>query len=206
MDFVYTFFITFSIIFLSELGDKTQLLVLSFSNKSKVSNVLLGIVIGTFFSHGLAILFGSQIGNLDNEFFNFYLKIFTYSSFLLFGIIGFLPKQEKKENSGKVSFLQKLSSLKVNYVFLIAISIFVGEFGDKTFLSSLGMSLQFPSYKISLLLGCIFGMLASNCIAIFFAKFISSKLNHGFIEFLSNLIFVVFGIVGFLGLFINCNN
>ena len=195
MDLVYTFFITFSIIFLSELGDKTQLLVLSFSNKSKVSNVLLGIIIGTFFSHGLAILFGSQIGNLDNEFFNFYLKIFTYSSFLLFGIIGFLPKQEKKESSGKVS------SLKINYVFLIAISIFVGEFGDKTFLSSLGMSLQFPNYKISLLLGCIFGMVASNCIAIFFAKFISSKLNHNFIDFLSNLIFIVFGIAGFLGLF-----
>ncbi len=201
MDFVYAFFITFSIIFLSELGDKTQLLVLSFSNKNRVSNVILGIVIGTFFSHGLAILFGSKIGNLNNEFFNFYLKIFTYSSFLLFGIIGFLPKQNKKENSTKISFLQKLSNLKVNYIFLIAISIFVGEFGDKTFLSSLGMSLQFPNHKISLLLGCIFGMVASNCIAIFFAKFISSKLNHNFIDFLSNLIFIVFGIAGFLGLF-----
>ena len=201
MDLVYTFFITFSIIFLSELGDKTQLLVLSFSNKNRVSNVILGIVIGTFFSHGLAILFGSKIGNLNNEFFNFYLKIFTYSSFLLFGIIGFLPKQNKKENSTKISFLQKLSNLKVNYIFLIAISIFVGEFGDKTFLSSLGMSLQFPNHKISLLLGCILGMVASNCIAIFFAKFISSKLNHNFIDFLSNLIFIVFGIAGFLGLF-----
>lgn len=201
MDFVYTFFITFSIIFLSELGDKTQLLVLSFSNKSKVSNVLLGVVIGTFFSHGLAILFGSQIASFDNDFFNFYLKIITYSSFLLFGFIGFLPKHSESENSGKVSFLQRLSSLKVNYVFLIAISIFVGEIGDKTFLSSLGMALQFPDYKLSLILGCIFGMVASNCIAIFFAKFISSKLNHDFIEFLSNFIFIVFGIVGFLGLF-----
>ena len=104
MDFVYTFFITFSIIFLSELGDKTQLLVLSFSNKSKVSNVLLGVVIGTFFSHGLAILFGSQIASFDNDFFNFYLKIITYSSFLLFGFIGFLPKHSESENSGKVSY------------------------------------------------------------------------------------------------------
>ena len=202
MDFVYTFFIAFFMIFFSELGDKTQLLVLSFSNKSKVSNILLGIGIGTFFSHGLAILFGSHIGNFDNVFFNFYLKIFTYSTFLLLGILGFMPKKSSDESAGKVSFMQKICNLKINYVFLTAISIFIGEIGDKTFLASLGISLQYPSYKVSLILGCILGMILSNCIAIFFAKFLSNKFNQGFIEFLSNIIFIVFGLLGFVSLII----
>lgn len=200
MDLFYTFFITFSIIFFSELGDKTQLLVLSFSNKSKISNILLGISLGTFFSHGLAILFGSHLGSFDNVFFNFYLKVFTYSSFLLFGIIGFLPKKKNSSKTEKSSFLYKICNLKINYVFLIAISIFVGELGDKTFLASLGVSMQYPNYKFSLILGCIAGMLCSNSIAIFFAKFISEKFNQHFIEFLSNIIFIIFGIVGFLSL------
>lgn len=200
MDLFYTFFITFSIIFFSELGDKTQLLVLSFSNKSKISNILLGISLGTFFSHGLAILFGSHLASFDNVFFNFYLKIFTYSSFLLFGIIGFLPKKKNSSKTEKSSFLYKICNLKINYVFLIAISIFVGELGDKTFLASLGVSMQYPNYKFSLILGCIAGMLCSNSIAIFFAKFISEKFNQHFIEFLSNIIFIIFGIVGFLSL------
>ena len=59
----YAFLISFFIVFCSELGDKTQLLVLSFSTKSKVSSILVGVGVGTFLSHGLAILFGSVLGN-----------------------------------------------------------------------------------------------------------------------------------------------
>ena len=56
MNFIYPFIISFMLVFFSELGDKTQLLVLSFSTKDKAKNILLGVALGTFFSHGLAIL------------------------------------------------------------------------------------------------------------------------------------------------------
>ena len=98
MEFIYPFFISFMLIFLSELGDKTQLLVLSFSTKDKAKNILLGVALGTFFSHGLAILFGSKIGSFENETFQFYLEVFTYTSFLLFGILGFLQKENAPES------------------------------------------------------------------------------------------------------------
>ena len=94
----YAFLISFFIVFCSELGDKTQLLVLSFSTKNKMSSILLGVALGTFLSHGLAILFGSTIGSLDNEVFKFYLDIITYSSFLIFGIISFIPKKNTLNN------------------------------------------------------------------------------------------------------------
>ena len=81
MEFVYPFLISFMIVFFSELGDKTQLLVLSFSTKDKAKNILLGVALGTFFSHGLAILFGSKVASFQNEAFQFYLQIFTYFSF-----------------------------------------------------------------------------------------------------------------------------
>lgn len=201
MEFIYPFFISFILIFLSELGDKTQLLVLSFSTKDKAKNILLGVALGTFFSHGLAILFGSKIGSFENETFQFYLEIFTYTSFLLFGIIGFLPKREKlDENDSKSSILQKLSNIKMNYVIIIAISIIIGELGDKTFLASLGLGLQYPSYKISLILGSIAGMVGSNSIALFFGKFLGNKLNPKLIEILSNSIFIIFGLIGFLNI------
>ena len=92
MDFLYTFLIAFTMIFVSELGDKTQLIVLSFCNKLKASSILLGVALGTLLSHGLAILFGSRLG-LINESFRFYLSIFTYLTFILFGIFCFFHKE-----------------------------------------------------------------------------------------------------------------
>lgn len=199
MNYIYPFFISFILIFVSELGDKTQLLVLSFSTKDKAKNILFGVAIGTFFSHGLAILFGSKLGDFQNETFRFYSELFTYCSFLLFGFIGFLPKKEKSNNS-KSSILEKITSSKLNYIFIIAISIIIGELGDKTFLASLGMGLQYPKYRISLILGSICGMVASNSIALFFGKILGNKLNPKFIETLSNLLFIIFGFVGLMNI------
>lgn len=45
MEFLYPLFIAFSLVFMSELGDKTQLLVLSFSSKMKSSTILLGVAL-----------------------------------------------------------------------------------------------------------------------------------------------------------------
>lgn len=201
MEFIYPFLVCFILVFLSELGDKTQLLVLSFSTKDRAKNILLGVAIGTFFSHGLAILFGSHLGSFENETLQYYLEVFTYASFLLFGIIGFFPKKEETYHStSKSSLLQKLSSIKLNYILIIAINIIVGELGDKTFLASLGLGLQYPNYKISLIAGSISGMVASNSIALFFGKLIGNKFNPRLVEFLSNIMFIVFGIIGFFNL------
>lgn len=202
MEFIYPFFISSILVFLSELGDKTQLLVLSFSTKDRAKNILLGVAIGTFFSHGMAILFGSKLGSFENETFQFYLELFTCISFLLFGILGFLPKKDKSyAPSFLTSFLQKISNIKMNYVFVIALNIVLGELGDKTFLASLGLGIQYSEYKISLILGSIFGMVASNSIALFFGRFLGNKFSPKFVELLSNLIFIAFGVFGLICLF-----
>lgn len=201
MDFVYPFFITFIFIFLSELGDKTQLLVLSFSTKGKASFILLGVAIGTFFSHGLAILFGSQIASFQDDTFQFYLTLFTYLSFLLFGLWGFYSShKDNNSNEHNLSFLQRFPFFNVHYVFVVAFSIIAGELGDKTFLASLGVGLQYPDAKISLILGSISGMVASNSIAIFFGKFLENKLKPDLMQTLSNIIFILFGVFGLFSL------
>ena len=200
MELISTFFLSFFLVFLSELGDKTQLLVLSFSTKDRAKNILLGVAVGTFFSHGLAILFGSKLGVLENDTFKAYLETFTYISFLALGLIGFLPKKEniKNTSSQKSSFLSKLSNFKISPFIIIAISIIIGELGDKTFLASLGLGINYPNCKISLILGSIMGMVLSNSLSLFFGRFLGNKFNPKIINILSNILFIVFGIVGLI--------
>lgn len=201
MELIYPFLITFTLVFLSELGDKTQLLVLSFSTKNKTKNILLGVALGTFFSHGFAILFGSKVAYFSSDSFQFYLKIFTYLSFLFFGFVGFFPKKlDNNTKSHKSNLLQKFSHLKMNCIIMVSICILIGELGDKTFLASLSLGFEYPHAKLPLILGSVCGMVVSNFIAIFCGKLIGCHIKQEAIEFLSNITFLIFGLLGFIQL------
>ena len=198
MELLYPFLISFIMIFVAELGDKTQLLVLSFAGGVKTRNIILGIAIGSFFSHGIAILFGSKIGVLDNEYIHNIIEIITYSSFILMGILSLLPRKEKIDSNldKKENLLNKILKLNINYTLIIALSILVGEFGDKTFLASLGFGIQYPDYKILLVIGAILGMIASDSIAIISGKFLSKYVSEEKMKKFSGFLFLIFGIVG----------
>ena len=198
MDLLYPFFIAFCLVFISELGDKTQLLVLSFSNKTKPIMILLGVALGSFFSHGIAILFGSSISLLENNLLHTILEIATYLTFLIFGILSFRPKKEEKQDTKKESLLKKLSYIGFGYVFIIAFSIAIGELGDKTFLASLGLGISYPNYKLSLILGAILGMVVSDSIAIAFGKVLNKHISESSMQKLSGVLFLIFGLIGLI--------
>lgn len=208
MNYIYPFIISFIFIFFSELGDKTQILVLSFSAKNKTLHILLGVALGTLFSHGLAIAFGSHISSIGNDIFIFYLKIFTYCTFLFFGINGFIKSKKScdhnkaKKTSPKSNIIKFLNSLFKNCIFTVASTIAIGELGDKTFLASIGLGIEYSLFKIPLICGSICGMVASDSIAIFLGKWIGSKISPSIIDTLSNILFVLFGIIGFCSVFL----
>ena len=77
MEIITPFLIAFVFVFLSELGDKTQLLILSFSTKLKTFTIIIGVALGSLFSHGIAILFGSTLGNVENNSFKYIMQILT---------------------------------------------------------------------------------------------------------------------------------
>lgn len=196
--FFYPLLIAFILVFISELGDKTQILVLSFSAKLHTITILLGVALGSLLSHGIAITFGSFLGNIGNDFFHFLLELITYISFFIFGFLALFSN--KKNNNENNSSLKNISKFKLNYIFIIAFSIAIGELGDKTFLSSIGLGIQYPSQKIFLITGAILGMVVSDLLAIILGKFLSKKLPENIIEKFSGILFLIFGFIGFFNL------
>ena len=195
MDFIYPFFIAFILVFISELGDKTQLIALSFSSKLKFYVIILGVALGSFFSHGIAILFGSFLGNIDNPIFQNSLKIITYISFIIFGIITI---KQKNSNDSTSSNTNSRMRKNISYILFIASSIAIGELGDKTFLASIGLGIQYPCFKTMLICGAILGMIVSDSIAIIFGKLLSKKISDNIISLFSGLLFLIFGVAGFI--------
>jgi len=200
MEHIYPFLIAFIMVFVAELGDKTQLLVISFSGIIKAKTILLGIALGSLFSHGLAILFGSRIGLLQNQLIHHLLELLTYCSFVLIGIISLIPKKEKisPNSSSKDGLIKQISKLKINYILIIALSIMIGELGDKTFLASIGFGIQYPNYKIALIIGAICGMVVSDSIAIMFGKFLSKHISEKVMQKVSGILFLIFGLIGLI--------
>lgn len=195
LDFIYPFFIAFILVFISELGDKTQLIALSFSSKLKFYVIILGVALGSFFSHGIAILFGSFLGNIDNPIFQNTLKIITYISFIIFGIITI---KQKNSNDSTSSNTNSRMRKNISYILFIASSIAIGELGDKTFLASIGLGIQYPCFKTMLICGAILGMIVSDSIAIVFGKLLSKKISDNIISLFSGLLFLIFGVAGFI--------
>jgi putative Ca2+/H+ antiporter (TMEM165/GDT1 family) len=208
MNSLYLLLISFFLVFLSELGDKTQLMVFSFSAKLKTITILLGVALGSFFSHGIAILFGSMLGNMQSVFLHDTLEFITYTSFILIGFITLKPKKyvESKyinNKNGKTSLLKRISNLEINYLFIIVLSIVVGEIGDKTFLASIGLGISYPDAKLLLVLGAILGMIASDTIAILLGKFLSKKIPENTMKNISAILFLLFGFIGLVHFFAN---
>ena len=177
-------------------------MVLSFSTKLRTITILLGIALGSFFSHGIAIIFGSVLGNTGSLLLHQFLEFITYSSFILIGLVSLIPK-DKKQQSAKSNIVQKISRFKLNYIFMIALSITIGEIGDKTFLASLGLGIQYPNSKLFLIIGAILGMIASDLIAIFIGKFLSKKIPTKSVEILSSILFFIFGFIGLFNFLFN---
>lgn len=199
--YIYPLIIAFTLVFISELGDKTQILVLSFSSKLRTTTILLGVALGSLLSHGIAIAFGSFLGNIGNDSIHFLLELITYISFLIFGFFTLISNKNENSNNNS-SAIKNINKLKLNYIFIIALSIAIGELGDKTFLASIGLGIQYPAQKILLIIGAILGMVLSDLIAIILGKFLSKKLPENILEKFSGILFLIFGFIGIFNILI----
>jgi len=171
-----------SVVFLAELGDKTQLMCMAFVAKYGVQRVFAGAAAAAVLNTALAVLMGeglTRIVPLST------LQLLAGLGFLLFGF--WTMRQGEREDmcptqaaSGRHPF------------WTVFFSFFVAEFGDKTQLVTLGLTARFDN-PLLMWLGASFGLVAAQLVGINMSGWLSKRLPPHILQVSAATMFLVFG-------------
>jgi len=118
----------FILIFIAEMGDKTQILAIAFATKYPVKKILIGVFVGSLLNHGLAVIFGYYLGSVID--FGI-VKVVTGIAFVIFALWTLRIDEDEFEKPSKYRF---------GAVLTVSIAFFLGELGDKTQLAAVALA------------------------------------------------------------------
>jgi putative Ca2+/H+ antiporter (TMEM165/GDT1 family) len=168
------------LIFMAEMGDKTQILAMVFATQFPVGKVLLGIFIGSFLNHGIAVALGSYLSNV--------IPLDTIQIIAGFLFVGFALWTLKAEGEEEESDIRK----GVGPVFTVAAAFFIGELGDKTQLTAITLAVD-ANFPLFVLFGTVTGMILTGGLGIFVGSKIGDKIPEFALKIASAVIFMFFG-------------
>ena len=173
----------FFLIFIAEMGDKTQILAMAFATRFPVKKVLLGIFLGSLLNHGLAVVFGSYISNFIpiNT-----IQIVAGFAFVLFSLWTLMSDGDDEEDEKQKS--------KFGPVITVALAFFIGELGDKTQLTAITLATD-AVYPAVILMGTVLGMIFTGGIGIIVGKKLGGKIPEFTIKIIAASIFMMVGII-----------
>lgn len=174
------FFKAFSLIFIAEMGDKTQIMAMAFATQYSIKSILSGVFIGSLLNHGIAIILGALIlAKLPMSI----IQLFAGFLFIFFGLQSLNIEDATEDEKNKPQY---------GAIFTVAMAFFIGELGDKTQLTamSLGTESVFP---VLTLMGSASGMVAVSLFGIIIGAKLGNRIPEHYIKFIAFVVFVGFG-------------
>lgn len=171
----------FVLVFAAEIGDKTQLMLMTLAAKYTMVQMLLGIFLGVFLNHGAAVFFGCIMsGMIDQNL----LKIFAGLMFIFFGIVIIISDDEDCTDK----------CFRFGPIMTTALTFFLGEMGDKTQLTAMTLAME-SQYPAMVLAGSVAGMLFIGLIGIIIGSSLTKHIPSYIIKTISGLVFILFGLM-----------
>lgn len=175
------FLVAFGVIFVAELGDKSQLLALTFATRYRALPVLVAITLSTALIHLLSVLVGGAVGSaLPRDAIAFVSGL----AFVGFGIWTLRGDDDDDD-------VERATVSGRSIVVSVATVFFLSEFGDKTMLAS--VTLATDNGLVGTWLGATAGMVTADALAIWVGKSLGSRLPERGIRIASAVAFFVFG-------------
>lgn len=175
-------------IFIAEMGDKTQLLLVAMAGKYKISHILTGTWLATVVLNLLAVGVGAALGNyLDMRI----IKTVAGAAFFWFAYAAV------REDDGEEE--EKAMKHSLGPVIAIFCFFFIGELGDKTQLSGITLAANYTSHNVMnavyVFLGCTLGLILADLIGLIAGVVLKSKMPTDVLNKVSFCIFAVFGVL-----------
>ncbi|MFN0092034.1 MAG: TMEM165/GDT1 family protein [Acidimicrobiales bacterium] len=177
-------FVSFGVIFVAELGDKSQLMALAFAARYRALPVLVGITAATAVVHAISVLVGAVLGaSLPTR----TISVVAALAFFGFAVWTLRGDQLSAEESTKASRSVRSAVLAASGAFFLA------ELGDKTMLATI--TLATTEGALGTWAGSTIGMVAADALAILVGKQLGQRLPERVIRIGAAGAFAVFGLV-----------
>ncbi len=175
--------LSFGVIFVAELGDKSQLMAMTFALRHRWWVVLGGITAATAAVHLISVGVGHYLGAaLPTHL----LGILAGVAFVLFGLWTLRGDRLSDDEATRAERSTAPAFLAVTSAFLLA------ELGDKTMLAT--VTLAADNDWVGVWIGSTLGMVAADALAILLGAVAGKHLPERLIQLVAAALFLVFGV------------
>ena len=181
---VHALLLSFGVIFVAELGDKSQLMALAFAARYKALPVLVGITVATAVVHAFSVLVGAAIGEAIPT---RAISVVAGLAFLVFAAWTLRGDSLNDDEAAKADRTVRSA------VIAASVAFFLAELGDKTMLATI--TLATTEGALGTWAGSTLGMVAADALAIVVGKQMGALLPARVIRIGAALAFVLFGLV-----------
>jgi putative Ca2+/H+ antiporter (TMEM165/GDT1 family) len=181
---LHAFLISTAVIFLAELGDKSQLMAMTFAARYRARDVLVGITVATAVVHLASVGIGQLIGTS----FAGYQGIIGIVAGLAF--LGFALWTLRGDELTDAEAAKARHSTGAALV-AVGVAFFLAELGDKTMLATITLATQ--EGWLGTWVGSTLGMVAADALAIGVGAVLANKLPQNAIKYGAAALFAIFG-------------
>jgi putative Ca2+/H+ antiporter (TMEM165/GDT1 family) len=181
---VHALLLSFGVIFVAELGDKSQLMALAFAARYKALPVLIGITAATALVHAFSVFIGAVVGaSIPTH----TISIVAGLAFFAFGAWSLRGDTLDDSEAAKAQRTVRSAVVAASAAFFLA------ELGDKTMLATI--TLATTEGALGTWAGSTLGMVAADALAIMVGKQLGARLPERAIRFGAAALFVIFGAI-----------
>jgi putative Ca2+/H+ antiporter (TMEM165/GDT1 family) len=175
--------LSFAVIFVAELGDKSQLMALTFATRFRPWPVLIGITVATAVVHLVSVGIGYGLGaTLPTG----WISLVAGLAFLAFGAWTLRGDKLTEEEQNKAE------RATGSAIWAVGAAFFLAELGDKTMLATITLATQHGWFGTWV--GSTLGMVVADALAILVGRLLGRHLPERLIKYGAAVLFAIFGV------------